>query len=227
MQQQEEIWKDIPGYEGLYQASSLGKIKSLNYNHTKEERVLKIGFNKNRYCSIVLCKNNKKETRTIHQLVAITFLNHIPCGAKLVVNHKNFNKLDNRVDNLEIVTTRENSNKKHLKSSSKYIGSSWDKQSCKWKSYICIESELFNLGFFEQEIEAHNTYKKALKNWEENGIKPIKKVYSSIYKGVSWNKKMNKWRSGIKINKKSIHLGYFENEIDASNAYQNKLKELK
>jgi hypothetical protein len=167
MQQQEEIWKDIPGYEGKYQVSNLGNVKSLNYNHTKKERVLKLGKNPGGYLMIVLCKENKKQTKTIHQLVAITFLNHIPCGPELVINHKNFNKLDNRVENLEIVTNRENTNRKHLKSTSKYVGVCWDKRTNKWISQIVIKSSVKFLGRFETEEQASEAYQNKLKELKQ------------------------------------------------------------
>ena len=53
----------------------------------------------------------KKETKQVHQMVAESFLNHIPCGYKLVVNHIDFNRTNNAVQNLELVSARENSNR--------------------------------------------------------------------------------------------------------------------
>lgn len=114
----EEIWKDIVGYEGLYQISNLGNVKSLNktvntnnqYNR-KSKRKLKCKILKQRilreYYCVGLTKNNKQKTKLIHRLVAETFLdnsNNYP-----VVNHKDGNKLNNNVNNLEFVTYKENS----------------------------------------------------------------------------------------------------------------------
>ena len=135
----EEIWKDILDYEGLYQVSNLGRVKSLSrrvknkngYKITKEI-ILQPAKYKYGYYHIDLSKENKSATKNIHKLVAIAFLNHNHCGYKLVVNHKNFDKLNNHVDNLEIVTQRENSNKKHLKSSSIYTGVCWCNTKKKW-----------------------------------------------------------------------------------------------
>jgi len=76
-----EIWKDIPGYEGMYQCSDLGNVKSLNRNcigkcnsiKTILGQILKPNINHYGYMVLYLCKNGIKKTITVHQLVAITF----------------------------------------------------------------------------------------------------------------------------------------------------------
>ena len=165
-----EIWKDILGYEGFYQVSNLGNVKRLSvlklngrYYSLCKEKILNTTTS-NGYKQLTLYSNGVKKTRMIHQLVAESFLNHIACGSKLVINHKDFNKLNNCVDNLEIVTTRENSNKKHLKSTSKYVGVYWHKLSCKWASSIYKDRKIKHLGLFDNEYDAHLAYEKALKD---------------------------------------------------------------
>lgn len=97
-----EIWKDIPGYEGLYQASNTGKIKSLNYNNTKKEKILKSKYDERGYLAIELRNKGKRFYTRVHRLVASAFLpnpDNLP-----QVNHKNEIKNDNRVENLEWCT---------------------------------------------------------------------------------------------------------------------------
>lgn len=160
---QKEIWKDISGYEGKYQVSSAGRIRSLSYKRTGKIRVLSTSISSAGYIGVTLTLSGRCKTRSVHQLVAIAFLNHIPCGQKLVVNHINFNKLDNRVENLEIVTQRENANQKHIKSSSKYVGVSWFERDKKWTAAIKIDGKSKYLGMFSSELDAHLAYQSELK----------------------------------------------------------------
>ena len=166
-----EIWKDIKNYEGRYQISNFGNVKSLEriVKHSRlgeqkiNERLLSIHLDKTGYLKVSLCKNNKQKRGTIHQLVAESFLGHEPNGHTLVVNHIDFNKQNNHVSNLEIVTVRRNSNRKHLKSSSKYTGVSWDKGKEKWISRITINNNVIYLGQFDCETKAHLAYQNKLK----------------------------------------------------------------
>lgn len=152
-----EIWKDIKGYKGIYLVSNLGRVKSLKFGR---ERMLKAGIGKG-YLKVVL-QDGKPKSRTIHSLVAEAFLNHTICGMKLVVNHINLNKLDNRVENLEVITQRENANKKHIKNSSEYTGVHWDKKRSKWIAQITIKGKSKHLGTFTNEIEASEKYQEVL-----------------------------------------------------------------
>ena len=155
-----EIWKDIKEFEGIYQVSNLGNVKSLKFG---KERILKAGKDSSGYLLVTLRKDGVSKSKRVHQLVAIAFLNHIPCGHKLVVNHIDFDKSNNNVSNLEVVTNRENTNLKHLKSSSKYTGVTWHKRNKKWQSFITINNEYLYLGSFDNELEASEAYQKALK----------------------------------------------------------------
>lgn len=101
-----EIWKDIEGYEGLYQVSNLGQVKSLNYKRTGKEKILSLNKKKNGYLLASLCINKKQKKFLVHRLVANTF---IPNPSDLPqVNHIDQNKLNNKVDNLEWCDNRYN-----------------------------------------------------------------------------------------------------------------------
>lgn len=103
-----EIFKDIKGYEGLYQIGSNGTVKSLNYHRTGIERVLKYGKHYKGYLNVALCKEGKMKTFKVHRLVAEAF---IPNPDNLPqVNHKNEVKTDNRVENLEWCSASYNMN---------------------------------------------------------------------------------------------------------------------
>lgn len=172
---QEEIFKDIPDYEGLYQVSNLGNVKSLEgkvfrrngiFHFTKKEKILKKSIAIDGYYVVNLSKDFKNKTFKIHQLVAITFLNHKPCGFKIVVDHINNNKLDNRLENLQLISNRENSSKE-ARGKSKYTGVCWDKSKNKWKSAIRINGKTINLGVFKDEYDAHLAYQNKLKEINE------------------------------------------------------------
>lgn len=171
---EKEQWKDIPEYEGMYQVSNLGNIKSLSREvcnskrcFISKEKILKLSKDSGNYSIVHLyIKGSKRSTKKVHQLVAECFLNHKPCGYNLVINHKDFNRLNNNIENLEIVNTRENTNKKHLKSSSKYTGVSWHKNRNKWQSQILINGKIKHLGYFINELEASEAYQLKLKTYE-------------------------------------------------------------
>lgn len=114
---EEEIWKDIPNYEGLYQASNFGRIRSLdreviqwnrfdNIKAIYKGKILSIGINGRGYLNCTLTKNGKSKTKLVHRLIAMTFLDDF--NKNLTVDHIDCNKFNNKIDNLRMVTLKEN-----------------------------------------------------------------------------------------------------------------------
>ena len=139
----QEIWKDIEGYNDLYQVSNLGRIKSLKRHR---ETILKPGKVAG-YYTVCLSKNNNQKNFFIHRLVAKAFVSNpsnLPC-----INHKDENKLNNCIDNLEWCTYKYNNNygthkqrvgQKHWKKVNQYdLEGNFIKE---WDSLISIEKEL-------------------------------------------------------------------------------------
>ena len=105
---EKEIWKDIPNYEGLYQASNLGRVKSLERSYRRKEKILKPGINQYGYYQVALCKQSIVKRYLVHRLVWEAFNGTIP--ENMQVNHINEIKTDNRLENLNLMTAKENSN---------------------------------------------------------------------------------------------------------------------
>lgn len=104
-----EIWKDIPEYEN-YQVSNFGRIKSINYHRSGKKKLIKPLKRKDNYLKVILYKDGKSKSCFIHRLVAQTFLeNH---NGYKYVNHKDENKKNNCVNNLEWCTIQYNNNYK-------------------------------------------------------------------------------------------------------------------
>ena len=107
-----EIWKDIKGYEKLYQVSNLGNVRRIKFinNRTQKDKIkmLKLIKDKKGYLKINLWKNNKSKMFLVHRIVAETFIlnpNNLP-----QVNHKDENKSNNCVENLEWCSKKYNNN---------------------------------------------------------------------------------------------------------------------
>lgn len=107
-----EIWKDIPEYEGYYQASNLGNIKSLKFqcNFTGKkyhrEKILKQKIDKWKNKRVELWKNGEHKTWLVHRLIGLTFLGKPK--EKMTINHKDGNRLNNNIENLEWLTLKDN-----------------------------------------------------------------------------------------------------------------------
>jgi hypothetical protein len=162
-----EQWKDIEGYEGVYQISNFGNVKSLS-RHIKnkhntlsltKEKTMKLCSDKDGYRLVRLMKNGKAKTCRVHFLVATVFLSK-KTNESLVIDHINNIKFDNRVCNLQYVSLRENLTKDR-KNKNNFLGIY--KNGTKFSAKIVIDGTRKYLGTFNTPEEANNEYLKNLK----------------------------------------------------------------
>lgn len=151
-----EFYVDIPSYEGKYQVSNLHNVRSWidsHGNRRKEPKILKQWLNHKGYPKVSFCYNEKKENKFVHQLMWLAWRGEIPEGYQ--VNHINEIKTDNRLDNLNLMTPKENNNwgthneraakanTNHPKKSKPVIQKSLDGEIIKiWPSTREVEREL-------------------------------------------------------------------------------------
>lgn len=164
-----EIWKNIKDFPN-YRVSNYGDIKSLERKvdngyciRTVKEKILKKTLNHRGYYYVTLYNDFGYKRFPVHKLVAIGFLNHTPCGMIEVVDHINNNPKDNRVENLQIITQRENSSKDKKGYTSRYVGVGWSNYHKKWRARIQLNGIDKHLGWYGSEEEARDVYLNAIK----------------------------------------------------------------
>ncbi len=170
-----EIWKDIKGYEGSYQVSSLGDIKSLKRiilkrdgaRHPFKERILKQSKTLNGYYQVSLRNTGKLNTQKIHRIVMATFEGE----SDLQVNHINGDKSDNRFVNLEYVKHLENMNHRYtiLRRQKRY-GVTLNKRTNKWESRIKNNNKITHIGTYKNKDKAYEAFYNAYVN--THGVAP-------------------------------------------------------
>ena len=153
-----EIWKTIPEWED-YEVSNFGMIRSLKCKTIKQ---LKTAINSSGYSLVHFYKKGKSKTFQVHQIVALVFLNHKPEGMKLVIDHIDSNKQNNRIENLRIVTVRENCSKEKTIKSGLPVGVSYYKRDKNYRSFIGISGKKKFLGYFKTQEQASQAYQEAL-----------------------------------------------------------------
>lgn len=145
----DEIWKTIDGYPS-YKVSSYGRVWS-----DKTKRFLKPHVNNHGYSQIFLSGTEKKKNWTVHRLMTTAFIG----PSTLEVNHKDGDKLNNIISNLEYVTTRENVSHYYSKNGNRLVG--FESRYGKHRAMIYFNKRLTSLGAFKTPEEAHAQYKKA------------------------------------------------------------------
>ena len=141
-----EVWKPVVGYEGLYEVSNIGRVRSINFHKSGKAKVMRPSLNTWGYPIVDLRKNSKRHSYTVHRLVALAF---IPNPDNLPeINHKNEIKNDNTVENLEWCTRKYNINYgTAIKRRSKLIVEFDNNGNVvgKWKS-ACEASRYYKIG---------------------------------------------------------------------------------
>ena len=163
-----EIWKDVIGYEGKYQVSNFGNIKGIPrivWNgrafYQLKEKILKPGKNSEGYLIVILCDGKTTKTSRVNRLVAKAFIDNP--NNNPVVNHKDSNKINNCLNNLEWCTYSENSMYvpvRNNKKSSKYKGVLFHK-GCKYRPWG-VRIKNTHIGYYPTEIEAAKAYNEEI-----------------------------------------------------------------
>lgn len=167
-----EIWKPIKNYEGYYEVSNHGRVRSLDRTFIDSigrkqkcrRKILQQTIRKDGYFNVILSKANHRKSMRVNRLVGLTF---IDSNYKQHFDHINQNKLNNHVSNLRIATRSQNqANSKIRKGTSKFKGVHFDKRNNKpWRAAIRINKIKTCLGAFKTENEAALAYNVAAKKY--------------------------------------------------------------
>jgi hypothetical protein len=165
-----EIWKDIKGYEGIYEISNKGRVKSLErevgngktFKKLIKERILTNSLGIRGYYTVKLSNNGKSKISTVHRLIARAFLED--WNESLQVDHINGIKTDNSIRNLRMVSHMQNNQgfrTKRKGCTSKYRGVSKHNTCDRWTARIKVEDKHKHLGLFIEEKDAATAYNDA------------------------------------------------------------------
>lgn len=151
-----EVWKNIEGIDG-YQISSFGNVKSFKY---KTARLLKPSKTKNGYLTVKI--GHPQKNKYIHLLVAEAFLQYKPTDRTIVCDHKDNNKENNNLENLQIITNRENTTK-DKKNKTGYNGVRLSSKN-RFQARLTINKQRITIGYFSSPVEADDAIKKYIRN---------------------------------------------------------------
>jgi transcriptional regulator with XRE-family HTH domain len=235
-----EVFVDIKGYEGSYQISNYGRVKSLSkswrinktFVASRKERIRKLSIDKFGYYKVNLWDKGKNKRFLVSRLVAQAF---VPNPLNLPqVNHKDGKKLNNYFENLEWVTGSENI--QHAFDNG-LINVSKGEDHCYAKLQ---ERDIYNiygllkLGYTQRQVAREMGISSGGiesivigKTWKHVGLdfSIFHRITTSKYKCVYWCPRQKKWASRTRIKGKDYFFGYFKEEVDASNAYQKFISE--
>lgn len=215
----EEIWKSIPGYEGYYEASNMGRIKSCyrmvilstGRKITVKESILRPTIGPEGYASVGLTIKNFRKSFKVHRLIMLAFEG----PSNLLVDHINGDKTDNRLENLEYVTVRENvSRAAKIK---RDLPTGVIKIKNKYISKITVNGVYYHLGIYNTSEEAASIYQKALSDLD-NIEKYARRFKDSIY-GIGVRRIGNKFQVTIRSGKDKFFLGSFCTQKEANDIY--------
>ena len=155
-----EEWRDVVDYEGIYQVSDMGRVRSLDritsHGHKRKGKALKPGTGSRGYEHVDLSKVGSASTKNVHQLVALAFIG--PRLDDLVVDHIDNDKLNNRVENLQYISNRLNCSKDIKRD----LPTGVHRKGAKYQARIWIDVKQVTLGYFDTPEQASEVYLRKL-----------------------------------------------------------------
>ena len=151
-----ETFKDIPKWEGIYQVSNMGRVKSLARKWSPKESILTPAVSQDKYLKVDLKANGRREQAEVNRLVALAFLDSDYVAKGLVCDHKDRDRQNNNLSNLRVATHRVNS--QNTCNSRDLIGAYKRPTSDRWTSAIHINGRSQHIGDFDTAEEASIAY---------------------------------------------------------------------
>jgi hypothetical protein len=242
-----EEWRDIKGFEGRYQVSNMGRVKSLDHEvimknggkYPVKGKIKKPYKINSGYYTMQLSKGVQK--KLVHRLVAEAFINNHK--NKPNINHIDKNKINNKADNLEWVTQSENCLHSSPEAAKARVKSSngrpkgISKSNHQWKAEIYIDNHMYFIGNYYTKYEAYKAYYDVFLEW--HGYQPfnIDKIYQDKKNHIKTDYMKEKtylrgvspihggWQACFYFKRKQYYLGRFTKKEDAYKAYYYKFKE--
>ena len=162
-----ETFKDIPTWEGIYQVSDIGNVKSLSRRYSPGENILSPAVSHDGYLKVSLKAKGRKQQVEVNRLMAQAFLSNSYTERDLVCDHIDRDRKNNKLSNLRLVSQRKNST--NTVNANRLTGAY--RKGSKWQASIGTMNKSKYIGLYATEMEAHQAYLKALELLERELIK--------------------------------------------------------